>query len=280
MKRIAKALILMVFCMLGMAVHAADPASGKPLFTVVLDAGHGGKDTGCTGRSAKEKDVNLSVVKLLGAMITEKYGDEVKVIYTRQTDKFVELQKRAEIANDNHGDLFISVHVNSVDRRNRNRSSIQGASVYTCGLHKSESNLQVAMRENAVIELEPDYSETYQGFDPSSSESYIIFELTQNRHMAKSIEFASLAQDKLVTTAGRADKEVRQAGFLVLWATYMPSVLVELDFMCNPTQEAFLASQRGQKKCATALFEAFNEYYGKEKRHRELDQKADQNQTN
>lgn len=264
-------LMLLIFCLLGSVLQAKSPTGDKPLFTVVIDAGHGGKDTGCVGRTTKEKDVNLSVAKLLGAKITEKYGNEVKVVYTRQTDRFVELQKRADIANDANGDLFISIHVNSVDRRARNRRTIHGASVYTCGLHKSESNLEVAMRENAAIELEPDFTEAYQGFDPSSSESYIIFELTQSRHMAKSIEFASLAQDRLVKTAGRADKDVRQAGFLVLWATSMPSVLVELDFMCNPTQEAFLASKNGQQKCATALYEAFCSYYDKEKKHLKQD---------
>ncbi len=143
----------------------------------------------------------------------------------------------------------------------KGRTKLSGASVYTVGLHKTEANLAVAMRENGVIELEEDFSQKYQGFDPNMSESYIIFELGQNRNMARSIEFASMAQNELITTAGRADKGVRQAGFLVLWATKMPAVLVELDFICNPTCEAFLAGDKGRQKCADALFNAFKKYY-------------------
>ena len=234
-------------------------------FTVVLDAGHGGHDFGCRGKKAREKDITLKVAKLLGQKITKEYGEKVDVVYTRTTDRYLTLQQRADVANDARGDLFISIHVNSVSKKAKNRTTISGTSVYTCGLHKSENNLEVAMRENAVIELEPDYTTTYQGFDPSSSESYIIFELTQNMHLHKSVEFASMAQKKLVSVAGRVDKDVRQAGFWVLWATSMPSVLVELDFMCNPKQEAFLSSKAGQEKCAEALFQAFKTYYKKNK---------------
>ena len=132
--------------------------------------------------------------------------------------------------------------------------------MYTVGLHKSDANLAVAMRENGVIELEEDYTETYQGFDPAMSESYIIFELDQNRHMAQSVEAASMIQSRLVDQAGRADKGVLQAGFLVLWATKMPSVLVELDFICNPAAERFLASDKGRAKCAKAIFDAIMAY--------------------
>ncbi len=162
-----------------------------------------------------------------------------------------------------NADLFISVHVNSIDNRTRGREKVHGASVYTVGLHKSDANLAVAMRENAVIELENDFTETYQGFDPNSSESYIIFELTQNRHMEKSVEFATLVQNGLVKNAGRADKGVRQAGFLVLWATRMPSVLIELDFICNPEAERFLGSDAGRQKCANAIARAVIDYRAK-----------------
>ena len=148
-----------------------------------------------------------------------------------------------------------------MDKRTKGRTKLSGASVYTVGLHKSEANLSVAMRENSVIELEEDFTEKYQGFDPNSSESYIIFELGQNRNMARSIDFASMAQNELIATAGRADKGVRQAGFLVLWATKMPAVLVELDFICNPVCETFLGSDKGRQKCADALFNAFRQYY-------------------
>lgn len=235
------------------------------VFTVVIDPGHGGHDPGCVGKKGKEKNIVLSVAKLLRDKIEKEYGKDVNVVMTRSTDEFITLQKRADIANTAHGNLFISIHVNSVDRKNKKRATLKGASVYTCGLHKSENNLQVAMRENAVMELEPDYTTTYQGFDPTSSESYIIFELSQSRHQQQSIEFAQQAESQLVKTAGRFDKSVRQAGFWVLWATAMPSVLVELDFICNPTQENFLISKDGQDKCAQALFKAFKSYYNTQK---------------
>ncbi len=236
-------------------------------FVLVIDPGHGGKDFGCRGTKANEKTIVLNVGKLLGSMIEKELGDSVKVIFTRDDDTFIPLDSRAAIANEAAADFFMSIHVNSVDRRSKGRKSVHGASVYTVGLHKSEANLAVAMRENGVIELEQDYSTTYQGFDPSSSESYIIFELDQNRHMEQSIEMASIIQNELISTAGRADKGVRQAGFLVLWATRMPSVLVELDFICNPEAERFLWSEKGQEKCAMSLFNAFKTYRNKHPRN-------------
>ncbi len=240
---------------------ADDNDDDVPDFTLVIDPGHGGKDIGCRGKKGREKDITLAVAKLFGQKVADKYRDRVEIVYTRDNDTYLTLQQRADKANDAMGDLFVSIHVNSVDRKNRNRTKIHGTSVYTCGLHKSDNNLSVAMRENSVIELEEDYSATYQGFDPNSTESYIIFELSRNKHLQQSIDFASMAQSRLVKTAGRADMDVRQAGFWVLWATSMPAVLVELDFICNPTQEAFLTSKRGQEKCAQALCEAFEDYY-------------------
>lgn len=254
--------ILLILAVIMMAVSASGEQSGKEVrpFVVVLDAGHGGKDQGCRGKSQREKNITLDVALRAGKMIEESLGDSVKVVYTRTDDRAVALQDRASIANDAGADLFVSVHVNSIDRRSKGREKVHGASVYTVGLHKSEANLEVAMRENAVIELENDFSTTYQGFDPNSSESYIIFELTQNRHMEKSVEFASLVKDGLVKSAGRADKGVRQAGFLVLWATRMPSVLIELDFICNPSAERFLGSSEGRAKCAKAISSAVKDY--------------------
>ncbi|MDE6691793.1 MAG: N-acetylmuramoyl-L-alanine amidase [Muribaculaceae bacterium] len=231
------------------------------VFTVVIDPGHGGKDSGCVGTEAKEKDIVLEVSELLRDKIEKKYGKKVKVIMTRSDDRFVTLKKRAEIANTAKGDLFISIHINSVPKDAKGRSTVEGASVYTCGLHRSHDNLQVAMRENSVMELESDYSTKYKGFDPTSSESYIMFELSQDRHQKQSIQFARLAENALVSHAQRKSKGVRQAGFWVLWATSMPSVLVELDYLCNPTQEKFLKSEKGKDKCASALFEAFKSYY-------------------
>ena len=262
--RIIFFMFIALYC--AMTVEARGKKSDIPVFTLVLDAGHGGHDVGCRGRTQKEKDVTLDVVRRACRLITKQLGDSVNVILTRDNDTFVPLDRRASIANEADADLFISVHVNSLDRRAKGRNKIQGASVYTVGLHKSDANLAVAMRENAVIELEDDYTETYQGFDPGSTESYIIFELVQNRHMAKSIEMASLVLDGLVESAGRADKGVRQAGFLVLWATRMPSILVELDFMCNPQVEKFLGSDSGRQKCAKAISDAFISYFHRYKK--------------
>ncbi|WP_295728577.1 N-acetylmuramoyl-L-alanine amidase [uncultured Muribaculum sp.] len=228
-------------------------------FVVVLDAGHGGHDPGTIGNKAKEKDINLGVVLKLGEMI-EKNLSDVKVVYTRKGDYFKTLQERCDIANDAKGSLFISVHVNSVDRKNRRRSTIHGAATYTLGLHRSADNLAVAKRENAVMMLEDDYSERYCGFDPNSTESYIIFELNQNKHLDQSIEFAGKVQKELRTTASRADNGVRQAGFWVLAKTGMPAVLVELDFICNPASEAFMASESGRRKLATAIYNAVDDY--------------------
>lgn len=229
-------------------------------FVVVLDAGHGGKDCGAVGKYAQEKDITLSVVKLLGEKIKGDY-DNVKVVYTRNVDKYLTLQQRAKIANDAKGDLFISIHVNSVEKSTPGRANVAGASVYTLGLHRSEDNLAVAKRENSVIELEKDYSTSYSGFNPNSPESYIMFEINQNKHMMQSIEFADLVQKELINSSNRKDKGVRQAGFWVLWATSMPSVLIELDFICNPMQEDYLASKDGQVQLAESIYLAFQDYY-------------------
>jgi N-acetylmuramoyl-L-alanine amidase len=225
-------------------------------FVVVIDAGHGGKDGGAVGTFAKEKDITLNVAKLLGSKISDEC-ENIKVVYTRDTDKYLTLQQRANIANRAKGDLFISIHVNSVDLNSPGRTNVAGSSVFTLGLHKTKDNLDVAMRENSVIKMEDNYTTVYSGFDPNSAESYIIFEMNQNKHMLKSINLASSIQNELTTNAGREDKGVRQAGFWVLWATNMPSVLVELDFICNPTQEKFLSSTDGQEQLANSIFNAF-----------------------
>lgn len=257
--------LILTFALLCLSTSAMPAAKKKAKaverYTVVIDPGHGGKDIGCRGKKGREKDITLAVAKLLGEKIEKSLSDKLDVVYTRNTDRYLTLQERADVANNANGNLFISIHVNSVDKKNKKRTTIHGTSVYTCGLHKSDNSLNVAMRENSVMELEPDYTETYQGFDPDSSESYIIFELSQNLHMQQSVKFASLAQNRLIKTAGRSDMEVRQAGFWVLWATAMPSVLVELDFICNPRVEDFLTSKAGQEKCAQALYEAVKDYY-------------------
>lgn len=187
-------------------------------FVVVIDAGHGGHDYGAIGTKTNEKSINLGVALKLGDMIKKAHKD-VKVVYTRDGDYFRELQERANIANKANADLFISIHTNSVDKRNRNRTTINGAATYTLGLHKSAANLEVAKRENSVIMLEDDYSERYSGFDPNSAESYIIFEMCQNKHLDQSIDFAGKVQKEMARTAGRKNNGVRQAGFLVLART-------------------------------------------------------------
>ena len=258
-----KHIIISFFALLAVAATDFRMLAEEP-FVVVIDPGHGGKDSGCTGLLTNEKTIVLDVSTRLEKLISENYP-EVKTVMTRSGNSYLTLQDRAAIANKANGNIFISIHVNSVDKSNRNRTNIHGASVYALGLHRSESNLSVAMRENSVMELEEDYTQAYQGFDPKSSESYIIFELNQNNHLNKSIELANAIQHELVTTAGRADKQVRQAGFWVLWATSMPSVLVELDFICNPEVERFLHSEIGKDKLALALYNAFALYYTRHK---------------
>lgn len=255
-------IITSLFILFGGIIASADDNT----FVVVIDPGHGGKDVGCVGNLTTESKIVLDVARKFGKMINDSLP-EVEVVYTRDDDRFIQLQDRASIANKANGNIFISIHVNSVDRRNKSRTLIAGASVYTLGIHKTDNNLSVAMRENSVMELEDDYSEKYQGFDPTSSESYIIFELNQNIHMQKSVEFADALQHELVTTAGREDKGIRQAGFWVLWATSMPSVLIELDFICNPDSEKYLNTEAGRYTLAQAIFNAFASYYSRQGTH-------------
>lgn len=244
--------------LLFLAASALPMVAQKP-FTLVIDPGHGGKDYGCIGTLTNEKTIVLDVGLRLGKILKKEHP-EVKQVFTRSTDVFIPLNDRAATANKASADLFISIHVNSVDKKTKGREKITGAQVYTLGLHRTDDNLAVAMRENSVIELENDFSETYHGFDPASTESYIIFELTQNRHMQQSLEVAEDIQKQLVTSAGRFDKGVLQSGFLVLRATSMPAVLVELDFICNPEAEKFLASAEGREQCARAIADAFSSY--------------------
>ena len=224
------------------------------LKTVVIDAGHGGKDPGAVDKLVKEKDVVLNVALKFGNLIKENYP-EVKVVYTRHSDVFVPLDKRAEIANKNNADLFISIHANYIST-----PKISGAETFVLGLHRSQDNLEVAKKENSVIVLEDDYTAKYEGFDPNSTESYIIFELMQNAFLDQSIEAASIIQTHFNTKAQRYNRGVKQAGFLVLRQTAMPGVLVELGFLSNPAEEKYLASANGQNTLANALFQAFGSY--------------------
>lgn len=230
---------------------------------VVIDAGHGGKDPGAGGRKSKEKDITLAIALKTGKYIEELLGN-VNVIYTRKEDKFVELYKRAEIANKAKADLFISIHCNGF-----RDISINGAETFVMGLHKDQGNLEVAMKENSVITLEEDYTTRYQGYDPNSSESFIIFSLMQNIYLEQSLNFANYIQDQFRSRVGRIDRGVKQAGLIVLWQTTMPSVLVETGFITNSQEELFLMSEQGQDYIASAIFRAFRDYKSS------IDQKSD-----
>lgn len=221
------------------------------LKTVVIDAGHGGKDPGCHGASANEKTVTLAIALKLGAFIKETFPD-VKVIYTRDSDVFVELEERAQIANRNSADLFICIHANA------GPATAYGVETYVLGLHKTEAQKQVAERENATIELEEDGGDKYKDFD-MSPDAIIARQLQLSVFLDHSIVFATKLQEQFVTI-GRSDRGVRQAGFLVLYRTTMPSVLIETGFLTNAEEEKFLADPASQEKMARSIFKAFQDY--------------------
>lgn len=226
---------------------------GDGLKTVVIDAGHGGHDSGCHGAAAYEKHVALSISLKLGKLI-EHYFPDVKVIYTRKTDVFVELYRRAQIANENKADLFICIHCNSGPK------TAYGTETFVMGLHKSDDNLNVAKRENAVILQEDNYQRQYDGFDPNSAEANIIFSLYQNAFLDQSLYFAGSVQDELTNFAKRHNRGVKQAGFLVLFKTTMPSVLIETGFLTHGEEEKYLKSDAGQDQIAEGILRAFKNY--------------------
>ena len=232
------------------ASNGCEPSREK--FTVVLDAGHGGQDPGNRGNGFFEKDIALQVVLNIGAEL-EKLPD-VEVIYTRKTDVFVTLAGRAEIANKAEADLFISVHCNA------HNSQAHGTETFVLGLHRNEDNLKVAMRENQVIYLEEDYEVTYDGFNPNSPESYIGLTLMQEEYLDQSVLLADFVQKNFTKDLKLTDRGVKQAGFLVLRQTYMPSVLIETGFLTNKTEGAFLNSRGGQDKISDAIVEAVKNY--------------------
>lgn len=230
-------------------------------FVVVIDAGHGGHDPGAIGKISKEKNINLNVALKLGNLIKQNCND-VKVVYTRNKDVFIPLNRRAEIANNANADLFISVHTNAL----ANNRTAKGASTWTLGLAKSEANLEVAKRENSVILYESDYKTRYAGFNPNSAESYIIFEFMQDKYMEHSVHLASLVQKQFRQTCKRVDRGVHQAGFLVLKASAMPSILIELGFISTPEEERYLNTEEGAGTMAKGIYRAFLNY----KREHEL----------
>ena len=225
-------------------------------FVLVIDPGHGGKDTGALGRLGKEKNINLAVAKLAGQYIAGEHPD-VKIIYTRTKDVFIGLDERADIANKANANLFISIHSNALSDRN---SSISGAEVYVFGITRAAENLEVAKRENSVILLEDNYEQKYEGYDPNSAESSIIFEFMVNLYAEQSLNFASMVERELVKTAKRENRGVKQAAYLVLRKSSMPRILIELDYISNAGAENFLLSEKGQQSLALAISNAFTEY--------------------
>lgn len=253
-------IISIIMCLLAFCTATPQAqAAPQKRFTVVIDPGHGGHDPGAVGRRGKEKNINLSVALKLGKLIGSL--DDTEVIYTRKNDRFVALHERADIANKAKADLFISIHTNSIASRS---SKVSGTETYTLGLHKTQENLEVAKKENAVILIESDYRTRYAGFNPNSSESYIIFEFMQDRNMSQSVNFARQIQHQFRNHARRVDKGVHQAGFLVLRETTMPSVLIELGYITNPSEEAYLLSESGSSALAQSIYQAFLKY----KQHR------------
>jgi len=256
-KRAVGLILISLISYFSPGVLASDPPRSDvkhSIETVVIDAGHGGKDSGAVGSRAREKDIALSIALKVGQLIEENVKD-VKVIYTRKEDVFVELHERANIANRAEADLFISIHVNA-----NTKSSPYGTSSHVLGLHRTGENFDVAVRENSVILLEENYETTYQGFNPASEESYIQFSLMQNTYLKQSIEFASYVQDQFRDRSKRKDRGVVQQGLLVLARTAMPGVLIETGFISNADEEKFLMSERGQDLIASSIYRAFKDY--------------------
>ena len=246
-------LIWIFLCVLVMNAFAANKR-----FTLVIDPGHGGHDAGALGAISKEKNINLAVALRFGKYV-EQNLPEVRVIYTRKTDVFIPLSERANIANRANADLFISVHTNALPAGKIAR----GFETYTLGMHRAKDNLDVAMRENSVISMEKDYQQRYQGFDPRSSESYIIFEFIQGKNMERSVELARMIQRGVCDGANRPDKGVHQAGFLVLRETSMPGCLIELGFITTPDEERLLNNDSRVDDIARGIYEAFAKYKNK-----------------
>jgi len=234
--------------------NALPPKDNHRVSVVVIDPGHGGKDPGTIGGRIQEKDVVLDIALKLGAQIQNNFP-EIEVIFTRKSDVFIPLHQRAEIANKADADLFISIHANAVAQK-----GVQGTETFVLGQHRSDDNLQVAKTENSVILLEDDYTTTYEGFDPNSPESYIMFELVQDEYKEQSISLANSIQNEFRLKASRHDRSVKEAGFLVLRRTTMPGVLIETGFLSNPTERTYLASESGKQHIAQAIFSAFVAY--------------------
>lgn len=247
-------LFFLVMILSVMSFYDIQAQQGKKISTVVIDAGHGGKDPGAIGKKVKEKDITLKIAKMTGDYIKQNCPD-VNVIYTRNSDVSVSLLRRAQIANQNNADLFISIHCNA-----NASSQPQGVETFVMGEHRNAANLEVAKLENASILYEDNAEQDYDNFNPNSPEAYIMLNFFQSEYKNASLEFAEHIQNQLVKRVGRKDRGVQQAGFLVLYKTTMPSVLVEIGFISNPAEENFMASNDGQTYIASALFRAFRDY--------------------
>ena len=249
-RRIVATIIMIFVLVVAMAANKS--------FTLVIDPGHGGHDAGAIGAFSKEKNINLNVALAFGRLV-ENNCSNVKVIYTRKNDVFIPLHQRADIANRNKADLFISIHTNALPKG----AKATGLETYTLGMHRASDNFDVAKRENSVILIEKDYKQHYEGFDPSSSESYIRFEFLQDKNMAQSVELAKMVQKRTCAAATRPNKGVKQAGFLVLRETSMPSCLIELGFISTPSEEQFLNSDEGIANMGRGIYQAFCDYLSK-----------------
>ena len=241
---------LLLICCFAVTSFAA-----KRPFTLVIDAGHGGKDAGAPGKYSYEKNINLKVALAFGRYV-EKNCPDVKVIYTRKTDVFIPLHERAAIANRNKADVFISIHTNSV----ASKKPISGLETYTMGMRRSGEKLSAAMRENDVILIEDNYQQHYSGFDPRSPESYIMFEVLNDKNMLESVELAKGIQKNVCRTANRPNKGVKQDAFLVLRETSMPACLIELGYITTPSEEAYLNAPSNQEAMGRGIYQAFVEY--------------------
>jgi N-acetylmuramoyl-L-alanine amidase len=245
--------IVLILLIISGSAHVPEKSNG---WIIVIDPGHGGKDPGALGAFSQEKSINMAIALKTGEYLEQNIKN-VKVIYTRKSDSDVDLWARADIANKNKADLFISVHANLSKIKN-----VYGAETWVMGHHKDQQNLEVAMKENEVILLENDYSTKYEGFDPKSSESYIMFFSMQNIYLEQSTDLASRIQSELKESAGRYDRGVKQAGFVVLFMTTMPSVLVETGFISNPAEEKYINSKQGQDNIASSIYRACKDYIG------------------
>ncbi|MEG0518817.1 MAG: N-acetylmuramoyl-L-alanine amidase [Bacteroidales bacterium] len=257
------ALLLSVFLVANLPCFSQNSAPLTPIKTIVIDPGHGGKHPGAISGRYQEKHITLSVGLKLGALIKDKYPD-IKIVYTRTTDQYVDLDERAEIANRNKADLFISIHVNATKS-----SQASGTETFVMGTHKSDDNFEVCKTENSVIVMEDNYQAKYAGFDPNSPESYIIFTLLQNTHLEQSLSFAAHIQDQFRKGPVYTNRGVKQGGLLVLWKTTMPAILTEIGFISNAKDRSVIITESGQQKFAEGMFNAFVAYkadYEKESR--------------